>query len=64
MRSAEFLLKYKPDLVFSKQKLTGKSAEYVFESAGVLLKITDADNTSELIEKIEAEMESRKEENS
>ncbi|WP_048151058.1 cation diffusion facilitator family transporter [Methanolacinia paynteri] len=63
MRSAEFLLKYKPDLVFSKQKLTGRSAEYVFESAGILLKITDADNTSELIEKIEDEMESRKDEN-
>ena len=59
MRSAEFLLKYKPDLVFSKQKLTGKSAEYVFESAGILVKITDADNISELIKKMEDELESR-----
>lgn len=59
MRSAEFLLKYKPDLVFSKQKLTGKSAEYVFESAGILVKITDADNISGLVKKIEDELESR-----
>jgi cation diffusion facilitator family transporter len=59
MRSAEFLLKYKPDLVFSKQKLTGKSAEYVFESAGILVKITDADDVGGLIKKIEDELESR-----
>lgn len=64
MRSAEFLLKYKPDLVFSKQKLTGRSAEYVFESAGILLKITDADDVGGLVRKIEEELENRKDENS
>ena len=64
IRSAEFLLKYKPDLVFSKQKLTGRSAEYVFESAGILLKITGADDVGGLIRKIEDELESRKDEDS
>lgn len=63
IRSAEFLLKYKPDFIYSRQKLTGKSAEYVFESAGILVKITDADDISVLIERIEDEAGNRMEEN-
>ncbi|MDD4126094.1 MAG: cation diffusion facilitator family transporter [Methanomicrobium sp.] len=56
MHSAEFLLKYKPDIVFSKSTFTGKSAEYVFESSGVLVKLTDADDILELIKKTENEL--------
>jgi len=62
IRSAEFLLTYKPDIVFSKQTLTGKSAEYVFESAGILLKITAADNIRDLIEEIKADLSGEEDE--
>ncbi|UUX93079.1 cation diffusion facilitator family transporter [Methanoplanus endosymbiosus] len=56
IRSAEFLLTCKPDIIYSKQPLTGKSAEYVFESAGILVKITNADTTAELITEIKADL--------
>ncbi|MBN2734943.1 MAG: cation diffusion facilitator family transporter [Methanomicrobiaceae archaeon] len=56
IRSAEFLLEYKPDAVISGKKLTGKSAEYVFESAGILVKVTDEEDIRELIKKIETDL--------
>ncbi len=41
MRTAEFVLSLKPDVVYTKQTLVGKSAEYVFESARVEIRRTD-----------------------
>ncbi|EHQ35652.1 cation diffusion facilitator family transporter [Methanoplanus limicola] len=56
IRSAEFLLTCKPDVIYSKQPLAGKSAEYVFESAGILVKLTGADHTGDLIKEIKSEL--------
>ncbi|WOF16135.1 cation diffusion facilitator family transporter [Methanoplanus sp. FWC-SCC4] len=64
IRSAEFLLNYKPDIIFSKKKLTGKSAEYVFESVGILMKTTDEEKINLLIKKIENELKFEKDNNS
>jgi len=57
IRAAEMLVRQKPDVVFSHQPLTGKSAEYVFEAAKVRIRTTDQTNLSELIVQIEKELE-------
>ena len=56
MRAAEILVQHKPDVVFSHQPLTGKSAEYVFESAKVRIRTTDLTSLPELIRQIEEEL--------
>ncbi|TAJ45685.1 cation transporter [Methanofollis fontis] len=56
IRAAEMLLEQKPDIVYSQQPLAGKSAEYVFESAQVRTKITDATTLADLIAGIEEEV--------
>lgn len=56
IRAAEILVQHKPDVVFSHQPLTGKSAEYVFESAKVMIRTTNLTRLSELIRQIEEEL--------
>ena len=60
IRAAEVLVQYKPDVVFSQQPLTGKSAEYVFESAKVRIRTTNQTILSELIDQIEKELAEEK----
>jgi predicted Fe-Mo cluster-binding NifX family protein len=48
IRAAEYLLSFKPDVVFSKKSLAGKSAEYVFESARVEIRRTDETSLDQL----------------
>lgn len=56
LRAAELLLRQKPDVVVSRQPLAGKSPEYVFESARIMVRITDAERLADLIGEIEGEV--------
>lgn len=56
IRTAEFLLSFKPDVVFAKKSLAGKSAEYVFESARVEVRITDETGLDQLAAAIVREL--------
>jgi cation diffusion facilitator family transporter len=57
IRAAEYLLSFKPDVVFSKKSLAGKSAEYVFESARVEVRKTDETGLDQLAAAIVRELE-------
>jgi len=56
LRAAELLLQQKPDVVISQQPLTGKSPEYVFESARIMVRRTDAKRLADLEREIEGEL--------
>jgi predicted Fe-Mo cluster-binding NifX family protein len=56
IRTAEYLISFKPDVVFSKKSLAGKSAEYVFESARVEVRITDETGLDQLAAAIVREL--------
>jgi cation diffusion facilitator family transporter len=56
IRAAEYLLSFKPDVVFSKKSLAGKSAEYVFESARVEIRRTDETSLDQLVAAIIREL--------
>lgn len=57
LRAAEALLAHKPEIVYAKQALTGKSPEYVFESARVEMRTTKVEALRDLIGVIEEELE-------
>ncbi|MBN1195145.1 MAG: cation diffusion facilitator family transporter [Methanomicrobiaceae archaeon] len=57
LRAAELLLRHKTDVVFSRQPLTGKSPEYVFESAKVIVRRTDVATLAHLIGQIKHELQ-------
>ncbi len=57
IRTAEYILSLKPDVVFSKQSLSGKSAEYVFESARIEIRRTDETDLDSLTAGIIRELE-------
>lgn len=59
LRAAEMLVLHKPDVVYSKQSLLGKSPEYVFEAASTVVKTTEAASLQELRREIEEEMGKR-----
>ncbi|MCD1294068.1 cation transporter [Methanocella sp. CWC-04] len=53
---AKMLLDNEPDVVLTKQSLSGKSASYVFGAANIKVKETDAESISRAIEQIEREL--------
>lgn len=56
LRAAEMLLAHKPDVVFSRTSLEGKSSEYVFASTKVRLRTTEAATLADLVREVEEEV--------
>ncbi|WP_067051103.1 cation diffusion facilitator family transporter [Methanofollis ethanolicus] len=57
LRAAEMLLLHKPDVVFSRQSLAGKSPEYIFASGRVRMRTTDAARLADLVGEVEEEVQ-------
>ncbi|MFZ1316655.1 MAG: cation transporter, partial [Methanothrix sp.] len=52
LKVAQFLLGFKPDVVFSSESLEGKGPGYVFAEAGVETLQTDARTLEELVDSL------------
>lgn len=57
LRAAEMLLEHKPDVVFSRTSLEGRSSEYVFASAKVRMRTTEAATIADLVKEVEEEVQ-------
>jgi len=49
IKTAKFLLDYNPDVVFSREDLSGKGPGYAFDAVGVETRQTDSQNVEELL---------------
>jgi hypothetical protein len=49
---AEFLLRYKPDVIITRESLSGKGPGYVFAGAGTETRQTEAVSLDELEDKL------------